>query len=362
MKLKEILRIRRGPLIALLLTLIGAGLLGLSARVAPTPYVSPLPAMPTAPWLPMPTRASQPNPPDTAALEQPTESNLTRLQHALLTANLNEAQHAWDALQDSGEANTAAAQVAGARLALLSGDFERAEQRAIKALELQEASSPASTAAIWSLLGVIYNRQGKYADSEQALALALELDPSLVSDLFSDRWKNAVRTENADLLAELAGYYSIQHPQDKLEPYYRAAALLADNQPQLALGVLLQALKTQRTPPALLWYTAGEAYLTLDAFANAATALEVAASQVAHGDSSLSLITTAPIDEIGLRLARAYLASDRCVEAESLYQRLSAFYPDLTSALEQAIICQTPTPTPTHWIIRLQPATPTAQP
>jgi tetratricopeptide (TPR) repeat protein len=363
MKLGTALKSRRALAVALLLALTGAGLVGLSAGSStPVARAFPPSPVPTAPWGAMPTRAQDMI--DTPEASEPVEMTATptpdprpeRLQQALLAGDLAAAQRAWDVLQGAGLGETHAMQMAGARLALMSHDLEAAEQRALRAVDLAAAGRDGAYA--WSLLGITMYRKGEYAAAEQAFSTAQDLDPGIAPSLFDDRWRAAVRAEDTTTMALLAGSYSMRDPQGHLEPYYRASALLADHEPRLALGVLLPALSARPDAHALLWYTLGDVYVALGGFREAATVLEVAAAKVAEGDSSLSIVSDAPIDDLALRLARAYLATDRCREAEGIYRRLSASHPELADPLDLAITCQTPTPTMTPWILRLQ-STPT---
>jgi tetratricopeptide (TPR) repeat protein len=357
-------RLGRQRLIQLLLILVSAGSLtlvtGCGDRVQDGVLFSPAP---TAPWHPMPTRARAtvaPTETPTPTLEPtPTpDLRLELLHQALLAGDLAAGERAWSTLQGSALVETQSAQLAGARLALLSQDLEAAELRALTALGLPDTgpieSDPNSRAYTWALLGIALGRKGDYAASEAAFAAARDLDPAIELNLLDDRWRNAVRAEDAEAMAFLAGLYSMHNPGSELEVYYRAAALLANNEPLLALGVLLPGLRAHPNAHALLWYTLGEAYVALGGFQEAAIVLEVAAARVAQGDSSLSVASDAPVVALNRRLARAYLATERCAEAEALYQVLSADHPELVDPLRQAIICQTPTPTPTPWIIRLQ--------
>jgi tetratricopeptide (TPR) repeat protein len=356
MKAGKILGTRLGLLAALLLFLLGAGLVAIARGLdrGPAPAYPPAP-MPTAPWMAMPTRAVATLEATAAPVAEPTPtplSDLERLQQALLAGDLMSAHRAWEMLQTSPAVETQAAQTAGARLAFLDNDLETAEVRAFSAV--QAGGTASENAHAWSLLGIILRRKGDYVASEEAFATALELEPEIEPGLFDDRWRNAVRTGDGEAMVRLAGTYSLRHPESEFEPYYLASALLADGEPQMALGVLLARLRERPDAQALLWYTLGDIYAALGGFREAATVWEVAASKVAHGDTTLSVVSDAPIESLSLRLARAYLATERCAEAESLYRRLSASYPELAEPLQQAVICQTPTPTPTPWIIRLQ--------
>ncbi len=48
--------------------------------------------------------------------------------------------------------------------------------------------------------------------------------------------------------------------------------------------------------------------------------------------------------------------TERCAEAEDIARRLLSTQPELEALVEQAVICQTPTPTLTPWIpVQQQP-------
>jgi tetratricopeptide (TPR) repeat protein len=321
----------------------------------PAPVVLGHSPVPTAPWGAMPTRALTPTAtPTPTAQPLPTpDLRLEWLEHALLAGDLEAGQRAWEALEGTPLLETQAAQMAGARLALLGQELDEAELRAFRAVELgdPEAGDDRRTGpAAWALLGIILGRKGEYAASEAALAIARDGNPEIDLGLIDARWRNAVRAGDAATMALLAGTYSMHNPGSELEFYYRAAALLADDEPVLALGVLLPGLRQYPGAHALLWSTLGDIYMALGAFPEAAIVLEVAAAKVARGDSSLSMASDAPHDALDLRLARAYLATERCEEAEGIYRRLSAQHPELADPLQRAIVCQTPTPTPTPWI------------
>ena len=364
----QILRTRRGILIALLLALIGAGLLVLSGRRPNTPVHAYLPpVVPTVPWGSMPTREHEVVTP--TATPEPTlepvptpDATWIQLQQAIFSGDLAAGERAWDALQGAERAETREVQMAGARLALLGQDLDAAQVRALRAVELMGTDpmeeTPTDSAYAWSLLGVVLHRRGDYAASEEAFATARDLDPGIELNLLPDRWRNAVRAGDTSTMALLAGSYSVHNPESVWESYYRASALLADQEPLLAFGVLLPALRARPDAPALVWYTLGDIYVALGGFREAATVLEVVATKVARGDHSLSVVSDTPLEDLDLRLARAYLATERCAEAEGLYRRLAASHPEVAAALQQAVICQTPTPTPTPWILRLQTPAP----
>ncbi|MGC9469755.1 MAG: hypothetical protein ACP5HS_14255 [Anaerolineae bacterium] len=326
---------------AVVLAVTGSALLLLSLVLRPggreqgpeLPLASPRPS-PT--WAAMPTRAVDVPPIDAALVE---------LRTALLQSDLAAAEVTWQEIQNTDLAESAEAQRLGARLALLQRDLETAERCAWHAVTLRPTSAES-----WSLLGVILRRSREPQMANAALGVAAWLDPGLTPELFDDRWRTAVRSGDAEAIVALAGYHSLRHPNGALEPYYRAQALLVTGEHELARDVLMQALENQPDAPALLWYALGDADLARSYHGPAATALEVAASKLAHGDDSLYIATDDPLTDLNVRLARAYLATERCAEAESIYRRLSDKMPELAPWIARAVVCQTPTPTLTPWI------------
>ncbi len=333
---------RRGLITGLLLAICGGSLLALSmvSRSSGAPILAdPIPpSRPSPTWGPMPTRAL-----DAPPVEEVLD--LLPLETALLRGDVVAGGRAWVELNRSAFVDSAPVQHAGARLALMQGNLTVAETRAWRAI-----SHAPDNPLHWSLLGVILRRASRFASAEQAFAVVEDLDPGTVEHLIEDRWRVAIRAGDRTKLAALAGQYAIAHPHDDLTPYYRAEALLATDEPDLAIGALVDALEAQPAAPALVWYTLGKAYLARDAHREAAMVIEVAASKVAQGDHSLDLVSDDPLRELNVGLARAYLATDRCAEAESIYRRLSEVEPELAPWVTRAVTCQTPTPTLTPWI------------
>lgn len=346
------MKLHRSPLIAGILVCMGTGLLVLSSGILRRP-ASPValiaaPPLPTSTWGPMPTRA--PLAPVIAPTPAP---DLAPLQRALLLGDLETADRLWNALETSSLAEEGATQLLGARLAFLQGDLKTAEARGWQAVR-----GDAQNAEAWSLLGVVLSRAGKPLLSAEALARAASLNPALADSLFEDRWRVARQAGNLDAMTSLAGTFSMQHPDHPLEAYYRGRVLLAGGEPLLAMGVLIGALEAAPDAPAVLWYTLGEAYLARHYHREAVTVLEVAASKAAQGDESLRLASDDPLTDLTIRLADAYMAADRCADAEALYRRLAGSRPEYDDQVMEAVVCQTPTPTPTPWIPSQQ-STPT---
>ncbi len=154
----------------------GAGLITIS-YLAPDRYEAMVPtiaaeARPSATWAPLPTRAL--NDASTLAVDP----DLGVLHRAILSGDLRAAEVMWEALQDAGLGQTAEIQVAGARIALLQGDTVTAESRVWEAIGLEPTN-----AEIWSLLGVISRTAGDTKGADEALSIAVGLEPSLSGDL-----------------------------------------------------------------------------------------------------------------------------------------------------------------------------------
>lgn len=366
----------------------GVGLIALSCAARPPGDARSVPAAvprPSPTWAPFPTRV-RPTPTATATIEQP--SDLALLHQALLHGDVAEAQRIWDrsfTTFDEGldpdavtvtefirpdgsvmveemiptaegpaapphSADEAEVYRAGARLALMQQDYGMAQARIVRALALEPEE-----AGTWSLWGLVLRKSGDFAGAEQAFATARDCDPALAPELLDERWRIARATGDLALQLALAEDYRLLYPDGPLTPHYEATILLAAEQPDAAIGVLVAALRDRPNAPAALWYSLGEAYLARQAYAEAATALEVAASETAQGDTSLYALSDEPITDLNIRLGQAYLHTQRCVEAESIFRRLSSQQSDFEAMVEEAVICQTPTPTLTPWMPLMTP-------
>jgi tetratricopeptide (TPR) repeat protein len=283
----------------------------------------------------MPTRAPSPTP-------LPATLHLERLEPALLAGKLDEAHFAWEqAVAVAPE--SAAVQLAGARVALARGNLDAAENRAWEAVGAEPRNAIA-----WSLLGSVARRQGRAELAAQALSMAQTFDPTLSPELFAGRWQTARELGDVNTLTALAQYYIMEHPDSPLTLYYRAEALLADGHPQMALDLLL--LRMDGSSPAILWYTLGRAYLAVGAREEAIVALEAALTSFDRGDDSLLLATDEPTYAVNRALGRAYLDLGHCREAKALLQLLATPYPELIPLVEEAEGCPEPTPTWTPWL------------
>ncbi len=325
------------------LLLVGAGLVTISYvvphRSHRTMATIEAAARPSPTWAPLPTREL------TAASSMAIDPDLGVLHRAILSGDLRAAEVMWEALRDADLGQNATIQTVGARIALLQGDTATAESRAWKAIGLEPKN-----AEVWSLLGVILRTAGDSSGADHALSIAAALEPSLTSDLFADRWVLAEMQGATDELVTLAESYAALHPDGAAGPYFRAKALLAIGEPLEAIELLVDKLQQAPDSPALIWYALGEAYLGRNGYKEAATALEVAAALLARGDASLYSVSDDPVGDLSSRLARAYVHIQRCAEAEDIARRLIPTQPELEALVEQAVICQTPTPTLTPWI------------
>jgi tetratricopeptide (TPR) repeat protein len=318
---------------ALWIGLLGGLLTALTLLNACTFSPATAPGRPAG-WSPLPTRAPAP----ILSLEEA----LARTRTALLRNDIDGAQEAWQQASTLAPTNTVVLRE-GARVALAAGDLEKAENRAWQAVQ----ASPKEPTT-WALLGVIWQRKGDSEPSREALAMAQSLNPELAPDLFSTRWVNARRLGDKAAMEELAREYALANPDGALTAYFRAEALLVDNDARSALDLLL--LNTKAESPAVLWFTLGRAYLRLYGWQNTLTAMEVAGGRFSRGDASLYLASDAPARDINLAQAQAYLGLSRCTDAEPILRKLSTPQPELHPLWLQAFNCLTPSPTWTPWL------------
>ena len=333
---------------ASLLIVGGAALLLMSALLQPHAHeVSPAPYRmadhPTSEWEALPTRAltTVPDPIQNDSID----AQLQILRAALSRGDLVEASAQWATLATEAP-NSAALLKDGARLARALGDSAAAEERAWAAIRLNPRDAEA-----WAILGIIFEQAGEAAVARQALDIARYLDArSDDRDSFIVRWNLARREPDLHAMEQLAAWYSRAYPHDALRAYFRAASLNASNQYDAAISLIAGFLHVQRESPAVLWFALGQAYLGREAFAEAASAFEVAAAMHTSGDPTLSLASDSPSSDLDHALSLAYLGSRRCAEAEALLIKTAFADPNKGLLLERAILCQTPTPTLTPWI------------
>ncbi len=326
-----------------------------------TPVITPPPA-PT--WGPLPTRIPAASPTPTPDVAGP----LAVIETGLRNGDVAMAQSAWEGIATfaappadtppaGGSVNAEIAR-AGARLALAQDDFAAAEVRAWHAV----AADP-QDATSWSLLGEILSRRGALRAAEQALRTAQGLEPKLASALFVTRWRAARQARDGAAMAALAEAAAATLPDAPLTSYYQAATLLINGDTKGAMTALLATLTEHPDAPAVLWYTLAEVYARRGAWAEAITALTVVEQAMAREDVTVSLASEDPPRAVALALSEAYIHAGRCAEAEARLSALADAAPEITPLLEQAIRCQTPTPTLTPWIPSQQvTATPTPPP
>lgn len=333
---------RRAWLPGLLLLLVGIALLWLPRFIQPTspPTVAPPGQSPLASpiWRPLPTRIPQ------VPLGSPPQ-DLLPLYNALLRGDLDRAAELWTDLLTANPDPDIDLYVAGIRLAMLRGQTNTAIERAWTAV----GEAPADIRA-WALLGIALRDAGEARQAAQVLAIAEVLEPALAPDLFNDRWRTALSIDDTTTLVELAADYAVRYPDSLWLPYYRAEALTATGDPLAAIYLLVPILRETPTSPALLWYALGRAYLERGGYAEAMTALEAAAARAARGDRSLDRISDTPMADLNIALGRSYLGARRCREAEAIFLRYQENDLRLNQWLDQAVVCQTPTPTLTPWI------------
>ncbi len=342
---------RTPPLLLASLTLLGVAiaLLILSATFeAPpaAPRVSVL-AQPPPPWDHLPTRIPVPTETPTPTTTPEANQPLRTMQLALLRDAFEVAEVAWEeAVRVTPEDSLHRGRVMreGARLALLQGDINTAEDRIWDAVRVS-----AQEAETWALAGMILARQGEPEVAELALRVAETLDPGLAPDVFADRWRAARQARNGDAMAALAQTYSSREPENPLGFYYRAAAMLASKESDAALHHLLIQLRAEPNSAAVLWFTLGEAYLAERAYNEAFIVFAVAEERFQAGDQSLYLASDDPLRDLNINRGRALLGisdPEPCAQAESLLDRWNA----PADLIDRARFCQTPTPTLTPWI------------
>ncbi len=315
------------------------------------PKVTPI-VPPT--WANLPTRQPQATP---SATLDPTLAPLQIMQQALIHKNFALAQAAWNEAHRLAPQNPQVL-LARVRLALAQSNLESAEAYAWDALE-----ADAQNAIPWAILGIILTQRGEAKAATQALVVAQALDPTLAPAIFIDRWRAAKKANDAGVMSTLAQTYTQSKSADPIAMYYRGTALIASGNSDLALDQLHSLLSHQPSAPAVLWYTLGQAYMHQHAYSETLTILNVVDSQLAQGDNSLSLDSDRIHYDLALMFAKTNISMNdptHCAQAEPILRQLSLTNPELVPLIEQAIRCQTPTPTMTPWIPSQQiTATPT---
>lgn len=235
----------------------------------------------------------------------------------------------------------AKAYLARSSLFLALGNLEEALLDANAALALE------ATAEGYLLRGEVLRRLERYESAWMALGEALEREPGLGDETFHARWLIARALEDAERLSTLAAEYTRDHPEDSLRHYYRAWAVLEHGEPEEALRLLVSGLDESTDQAAVMWYLLGRAYVRTGAWSEAVVSLETARSLVEVGDTTLAIDTSQPVADLFVALGRAYLGAGRCVDAERMLSHglsTGASMSEHLGALEEARICQTPTP------------------
>lgn len=317
---------------ALLLTLL-AGLAGCAS-----------PASPTASPLRLPTRLP-PTP-------TPTVSPLTAQSHYQTGLALQAAGDAAGAMECFTQAieldpTLAPAYVARGTVYLGQGELQLALDDARVAVELDPENASA-----YALRGETLRLLGLPHLAAAAFERAGELDPALRSETYRSRWLVARATDDADRLLELSQEYAQAHPHDPARYYYRAWALIQQGEHRAAIYTVNHAIETTPDPPALLWFTLGHAYAADGSWQEALTSFEAARALVQAGDPSLSVHSDQPIAHLFGALGQSYLGVGRCVDAEVMLEyalEIGAPASEYGPILEEARLCQTPTPTSTPY-------------
>lgn len=233
------------------------------------------------------------------------------------------------------------AYLARSSLFLGLGNLEKALLDANAALALE------ATAEGHLLRGEVLRRMERYESAWTAFGEALEREPELGEQTFHSRWLIARALEDAERLSTLAAEYTRVHPEDSTQYYYLAWVALERDEPEEALSLLVSGLHESTEKTAVMWYLLGRAYVRMGAWSEAVVSLETARGLVEGGDTTLTIHTWQPIADLFVALGRAYLGAGRCVDAERMLSHglsAGAAMSEHVGALEEARICQTPTP------------------
>jgi len=237
----------------------------------------------------------------------------------------------------------APAYVARGAVHLAQGELRLALADADEALEIDPTNGPA-----YALRGETLRLLGRAQPALEAFDQALSLDPELKSETFRSYWLAARTTHDTARLLALSGEYAAAYPDDPLRHYYRGWAFVELNYTSVAVNILVKGIEATPDPPALLWFALGQAYTAEHAWPDAVTAFETTRALVQTGDTSMVVHSDQPIAELFTALGRAYLGAGRCVDAETMLKYaidIGAPASEYSSVLEEARICQTPTPT-----------------
>jgi tetratricopeptide (TPR) repeat protein len=239
----------------------------------------------------------------------------------------------------------APAYVARGTIYLVQGELRRALDEADAALQADPSS-----AAAYALRGETLRLLGRTGPAWEAFTRALALDPALRAETFRSRWLVAYAAHNGNRLLALGEEYAEAHPDDPLRHYYRGWALIESGTPVVAIDTLVEEIESTSDPPALLWFALGHAYAASLSWQEAVTCFEATRALVQTGDTSLTIHSDHPIADLFGALGRTYLGAGRCVDAEMMLQYaldVGAAASAYGTALEEARLCQTPSPTAT---------------
>ena len=241
----------------------------------------------------------------------------------------------------------APAYVARSTVYLAQGELSPALADADAALKIEPANGLAH-----ALRGETLRLMGRNYMAFEAFDQALELDLMLKPETFRSRWLAARAARHEDRLLELSREYAIAHPNDPLRRYYRGWALIEEGNPRAAIYSLIEGIESTNDPPALFWFALGHAYSAHSSWQEALACFETTRTLVQAGDTSLVAHSDQPIGDLFGALGRAYLSVGRCVDAEVMLDyaiAVGAPVSECVPVLEEARICQTPSPTPTPY-------------
>jgi tetratricopeptide (TPR) repeat protein len=208
------------------------------------------------------------------------------------------------------------------------------------------------SAAAYALRGEALRLMDRAEPALESFRQALALDPTLQAETFRSRWLAARADDNGARMLALSNEYAAAQPDNALRAYYRGWAFIELNATGTAIEVLIEAIEANPDPPALLWFALGQAYAAERAWPESVTSFEAARGLVQAGDNSLIVHSDRPIAELFGALGWAYLRAGRCVDAEVMLEyalQVGAPASQYTAMLEDARICQTPTPTATPY-------------
>lgn len=237
--------------------------------------------------------------------------------------------------------------VARSTLYLSRGELLQALADADIALELDP-----SNGAAHALRGETLRLRGRPRSALESFDQALALDPALGPDTFRSRWLAARAAHETDRFLPLSQEYADAHPQDPLRHYYRGWAFIEMDAANLAIRILADGVEDTPEPPAALWFALGQAYAADHSWQEAITSFEIVRMLVQAGDTSLLVHSDRPIVTLFDALGRAYLGAGRCADAEVMLEyaiQIGAPASEYATLLEEARVCQTPTPTSTPY-------------